>query len=265
MIKIYSIQDLSNGKLYIGQTCKTVEQRWKQHQYDSKRLDTYFYRALRDHGFDSFVIKQIDYTENEQEANELETLYIGIFQSHRPDKGYNTTLGGVGCRPTEETVQKMRDNAPWKGKKRGPEFGENLSQKLKGVPKSEEHRRNIGLAHKGKKVSEEELQRLRTLRLGVPFTDEQKKKLSRPGKLNPFFGCRHTDEAKAKISAANTGRVHAFRPRSEEQKQKISETLQGRFAGDKNPNFGKKHSEQTKAKMKAYWAARRIAQSQPSL
>lgn len=45
------------------------------------------------------------------------------------------------------------------------------------------------------------------------------------GAENPFYGKRHTDETRKKISEANKGRTRA--PFSEEHRKKISETLKG--------------------------------------
>ena len=49
-----------NGKIYIGLTTKTLEERVKYHERDSLRMDTYFYRAIKKYGFDSFKWEIID-------------------------------------------------------------------------------------------------------------------------------------------------------------------------------------------------------------
>lgn len=44
---IYKATNNINGKIYIGQTTKTLEERKKYHKRDSKRIDNLFYRAIR--------------------------------------------------------------------------------------------------------------------------------------------------------------------------------------------------------------------------
>lgn len=55
------------------------------------------------------------------------------------------------------------------------------------------------------------------------------------GKHNSFFGKHLSDEAKRKISIANSGRIV-----TQATRQKISQTSKGLFSGNKNPMFGKK-------------------------
>jgi G:T-mismatch repair DNA endonuclease (very short patch repair protein) len=86
------------------------------------------------------------------------------------------------------------------------------------------------------------------------------------GKLNPFFGRKHTEEAKKKVSVANTGRKHSEKSRkkmsigqkgkklSEIAKKNISESKKGKKnpmygkSGKLAPMFGRKASEETRKK-----------------
>lgn len=47
---IYKATNKINGKIYIGQTHKSLEERKMCHKHDSKNIDTYFYRAIRKYG-----------------------------------------------------------------------------------------------------------------------------------------------------------------------------------------------------------------------
>ena len=96
---------------------------------------------------------------------------------------------------------------------------------LKGVPKSEEHRRKISEANKGNKLSEETRRKMSVIRKGKKFSEEHRRKISeaQKGDKNHLYGKHHTEEAKKKISEA--------------------------LKGDKNPWYGKHLSDETRRKM----------------
>ena len=61
---IYKITNIKNEKAYIGQTTRTVEDRWHKHQRESigakARLDTKFARALRKDGVENFRVETLE-------------------------------------------------------------------------------------------------------------------------------------------------------------------------------------------------------------
>lgn len=109
MISIYLIENIINGKLYIGKTDLKPQKRWTNHQAEARAgSQTYFHRAIRKYGKDCFKQSVIDVLDTEELANKREVFWIGLFHSHLPDVGYNQTLGGDGmCNPTEEVLQRM--------------------------------------------------------------------------------------------------------------------------------------------------------------
>ena len=98
MIKIiiYKATNIKNGKIYIGLTTKTLEERIKHHKRDSLRMDTYFYRAIKKHGFYSFKWEVIDNSAKSiQELEDLEKYYIKKYNCFNNKKvGYNSQSGG---------------------------------------------------------------------------------------------------------------------------------------------------------------------------
>lgn len=51
---IYKATNKINGKVYIGQSHKSLEERMRRHKNDSIRQDSYFYRAIRKYGWENF-------------------------------------------------------------------------------------------------------------------------------------------------------------------------------------------------------------------
>lgn len=64
---------------------------------------------------------------------------------------------------------------------------------------------------------------------GVVLDEESRKKRSRPGNSNPFFGRKHTAESKAK-SGKKIGDAHRGKPKSDEHRRKQSEAAKRRWA-----------------------------------
>ena len=57
---IYKITNNINGKIYIGMTYRTVQERWKEHQNDCNRRQAEnrpLYRAMNKYGIENFSIE----------------------------------------------------------------------------------------------------------------------------------------------------------------------------------------------------------------
>lgn len=96
MAYIYQITNDINGKIYIGKTERTVEERFKEHcrdafnrNYENRPL----YAAIRKYGIDHFHIETLEETSYPEER---ETYWIEAKRSFK--NGYNATLGGDGKR-----------------------------------------------------------------------------------------------------------------------------------------------------------------------
>ena len=93
---IYKIENKLNGKIYIGKTLKTVQERWKEHCHDFKRERCEkrpLYSAMNKYGIENFFIEEIE----QCEANilsEREKYWIEYYNSFK--YGYNATIGGDG-------------------------------------------------------------------------------------------------------------------------------------------------------------------------
>lgn len=96
MAYIYKITNQINGKIYIGKTLSTIENRWREHRHDSIKercRDRPLYRAMNKYGIESFTIEQVEECSPEV-VNEREKYWIEYYGSFK--YGYNATTGGDG-------------------------------------------------------------------------------------------------------------------------------------------------------------------------
>lgn len=166
---VYCIKNIINNKEYIGLTTRTLEERWKQHVYESNRENSWEWNtplgnAIKKYGKDSFQVFVLEECSSETEMKLKEIQLIKERKSLSTETGYNLTLGGDG----------------------------RLGYKL-----SEETKKKIGEGNLGKIMSIEAREKMSVA---------AKKRCV--GKLSPMDGKRHTEEAKNKISAASRGRIH---------------------------------------------------------
>lgn len=99
---IYLITNNVNGKQYVGQTIRTIEERYKAHLRKSKnnKDNLYLYTAMNKYGANNFMVKEIEKIicstkkELSQLLNEKEIYYIKAYNTRKPN-GYNMTDGGI--------------------------------------------------------------------------------------------------------------------------------------------------------------------------
>lgn len=96
MSYVYKITNDVNGKMYIGQTSRTLEERFEEHRKEAlqKRSEGRpLYDAIRMYGICHFHIEVIEETDCPKEREIYWVEYYGTFKN-----GYNATLGGDGKR-----------------------------------------------------------------------------------------------------------------------------------------------------------------------
>ena len=179
---IYKVTNEENGKVYIGQTIRSLSKRQDDHYRSSNSC--HFHHALKLYDRDCFVWEIIEECSSVQEMNDREKYFIQYFDSF--NNGYNKTLGGEGRRGPYPESGKQKQREINLGKTHTEETKRKISEKLKGRKFSEEHRRKLSENHNG----------------GVEFhTEETKRKISerQMGEKNQFFGKTHTEETKQLI------------------------------------------------------------------
>jgi len=176
---IYKTTNLINGKIYIGQSTKSI----KETKNYLGSGQPYFINALKKYGKENFKKEILEVCNSLEELNKKEKFWIKEFNSLNSNIGYNLQNGGSGY--TEELKlrqSKNRKDKPShkKGIPLSIETREKMSKTRKGMKKSDEHKRKIGIANlgnkhnKGRKCSEEVKQKISKALKGRKQSEEQK-------------------------------------------------------------------------------------------
>lgn len=179
MYSVY-MHKFPNGKVYVGITSKPLEERWGT---DGRNYRSQFvYKAIQKYGWDNIDHICVADGLTDVEACALEIELISKYNATSIDCGYNCTTGGE-----------------------------------KSYDFSEETRHRLSESHLGHKLSQEHIDSIVQAHLGVPRTDEVKRKISdgrkkylskNPinGSNNPFFGKHHSEKTIEKIREAKLGK-----------------------------------------------------------
>lgn len=87
---IYVITNKLNGKQYVGQTSRNIEDRYYEHCYDS-RSTSKIHKAIQEFGVQNFELKELE-TVDLNKLDEREQYWIQELNSYKD--GYNANIGG---------------------------------------------------------------------------------------------------------------------------------------------------------------------------
>lgn len=151
---IYRATNTRNGKAYIGLT-EDLHKRKTEHLCLANRGYQYhFHKAIRHHGFDSFVWETLEKCDSRDAAAQREVELIAEHDTF--NNGYNGTEGGHGgfkARHTDETKRKISETLRGRFKgKLNQETRQKMSKSAKRrAPASVETRAKISAAGIGNK------------------------------------------------------------------------------------------------------------------
>lgn len=221
---VYKIENLVNGKLYIGSTSKIPNRRFTEHICNLNKgshCNNHLQNAFNKYGRDSFKFEVLEKVEN------LDNLPKKEFRKHLFEREleiiislgaqYNickeTSSGKLGKRHSAE--QKVKMSFSMKNRKMSPESIERIKQARAKQIITEEHKRKISESLRGRKKSV----------APKTYTNEEIKIISE--RVSDFYkrktGC-HSEEAKHK-------RTETIRQlfRTDEMRQKLSKLARERY------------------------------------
>lgn len=206
VIGIYCIQNIENGKRYVGQSVDIVR-RWRGHKAKlryGKHSNQFLQNAWLKYGEDAFTFTILETLEIRDSAtlSKREGYYCTLFRTFDENHGYNIEI----VKPSGYRYHSEKSK-------------EKVGSFHRGKRKSEQHKARIAASHMGK-----------TQR---PHTEETKKKMSesRKGPKNHRYGVSMSEETKAKLSAALTGKKRTTkRVYSDETKAKMRASAKARWA-----------------------------------
>lgn len=152
---IYKITNKIDGKIYIGATTRTIEERMKEHY---RRRITCIDKAIYEQGKDNFIVEVVEECSSKEDLMLRENYWVKYYKCIIPN-GYNMCEGGgktIGFRHREESKKNMSVNRKGKhtgvdnhffGKTHSDEQKAKWSEERRGRRLSKEWRDKLGKAH----------------------------------------------------------------------------------------------------------------------
>jgi group I intron endonuclease len=269
---IYKATNIINGKVYIGKTKYTLENRKSEHFKKAKNPKLLFHKALKKYGSDKFDWEVVFECNDELELNNAEIKFISEYNSI--ECGYNLTTGGEGgytfskdvlaCIGKHTKIRNDKFGNPFKGRQHSDKTKQLLSEKAKLRYQTKEHPlKGVSISDNLKKVISKKVKKwLETnepAMKGKTHSNEAKEAMRKARvdwykkNTNGFKGKTHTDEVKKQISESTMGRVSPNKDKelSETHKENLSKAQTQWLKNNKHPNLGRtwkhgKKSEYTK-------------------
>lgn len=208
-IGVYQIRNKNNGKFYVGSSAK-IKARLERHKRDLVKGEhhcIYLQRAYDKYGADSFEFITVQLCSTESEAREIEQKYLDSYDGYL----YNTSrvAGGgnlISYHPNRDKIinkMKISLNKRYESmteEERKVIYGSHENG-MKGRSHTKESKIKIGIKQIGNSYAK-----------GVIRTPEHRAKLSkiasqRTGEKNHFYGKKHSEETKQKLSEKMKGKL----------------------------------------------------------
>lgn len=167
---IYKIVNKTNGKIYIGSAIN-LRTRWNRHKSELRRnihCNMILQRSWNRYGEESFQYEIVELIDDKNYLENREQHWIDTYKSYERSVGYNIlrkAYNSTGFKHDDESKRKISDaNKRW--------YDSGAINPMKGIVMSNKSRLKMSKAKKGKYV----------------------------GSNNPFYGKKHSDETRKRIS-----------------------------------------------------------------
>lgn len=132
---VYKVTNVTNNKVYIGITGRTIQERFQDHIKDSSHNGNnkvYFHRAIKKYGKNNFITEELFNNLTEEEALSKESELILFYNSHNPEFGYNIIIyGKISSFYTQEIRDKIYSTYLKNGKKNNSDYyGVNINDRF---------------------------------------------------------------------------------------------------------------------------------------
>lgn len=196
---IYIIRNEANNKVYIGKS-EDVNRRIIRHinsLYNGTNNNKHLQAAFNKYGDKMFDISLLQILDKNEDINEREKYWIDHFKAYDRKFGYNKTKGGDGGNSYVDCMTEKEKEEHYKKMTESKQGNKN--------PIYEKHCYTNGDILKY--ISDEEIAEyeLNGWYKGVPEKIRQREKVANLGELNGFYGKKHTEKTKAKLSQSRKG------------------------------------------------------------
>jgi len=191
MTGIYKIECIINHKVYIGQS-KNIKDRWKGHIKEldlNKHINNHLQYAWNKYGKENFKFEILELC-SQKDLNNKEIYWLNYYGGKDSNNTFNIVEAGKGGAGDENwktkisnTVKQHYLNGDYDCRKKGTKCWIVKENKMQ----------VINIAQLDNYIK-------RGWKRGrLPLSEETRKKISRPGKLNNFYGKKHSEETKQKM------------------------------------------------------------------
>lgn len=150
MFNIYIIRNSVNSLVYVGQTSKSIEDRFIGHlQTCRKGSSRDLYKAMRAIGVSKFYVELLCSVTTQEEADYMERYYISLYDADGVG-GYNMDKGGHQGVFSKDSKRYSKHLEIVQSDSHREKMSRIMKEYKKNHPVTEEHRKHLSEANKGK-------------------------------------------------------------------------------------------------------------------